>query len=147
MGYSLLHLVPPSIRQRHASSALKGSPPNSGEQTPNQRTDTRHQQKQKGSGQLSFSALTALCCLNPGREQGPNALLRQTGLGGGCWGSCLHLGASSTKARKRLFRKGEQCLTLAWMDLQACLGFSAASSHTHIKESFRPAAIRGPVTR
>lgn len=55
------------------------------------------------------------------------------------WGF-LHQG------QKEAFQKGGAVLN-AGMDLQACLGFSAASSHTHIKESFRPAAIRGPVTR
>lgn len=136
-------LLHPSDPDRlHLHPKVPTCPPASAEQTPNQHTDRdRHRTAVRAEG--LHSALTVLCSLVP---QGPKVPLRQTGLAGGCWGSCVHLGASPTKARKEAFQKEGAVLNAA-VDLQACLGFSTASSCPHFKESFRSAAIRGPVMR
>lgn len=115
--------------------------PDTGEQAPTQHTDMRHQQK--NSGQLPFSVLTALCCLMPvGTQRPPQAVkpwCRVSGKRLPPWGF-LHQGQNEA------FQKQGAVLKPV-MDLQACWGFSAVSSCPHVKESFRPAAIRGPVMR
>lgn len=106
-------------------------------------TDTRHERKQKGSGQLPFSVPTVLCRLIPVGTQCPAQANRT------CWGVLGKLPTSCGflhQGQKEAFQKWGAVLN-AVMDLQACLGFGAAISHPHFKESFRPAAISGPVMR
>lgn len=75
------------------------------------RTDTRHQRKQKGSGQLPFSAPTVLCCLIPAETQCPAQADRPW------WGVLGKLPASwgfLHQGQKGAFQKGGAVLNTSW---------------------------------
>lgn len=118
--------------------------PDSGEQTPNQHIDTdRHETRAKAEGvraaalQSTNSSVLPDPCRNPMPCSGRQALVGGAGEAAYIWGF-LHQGQEED------FKKGGTVLN-AVIDLQACLGFSAARRCPHFKESFRPAAIRGSV--